>query len=84
VLLGEPSAPEDNQPSHARIELGRALSFDPRLSGNGTISCATCHNAALGGSDGLKTGVGINGTVLGRATPTIVNTGYNTQFIQKR
>ncbi len=80
-LLGDPVQPEDNKPNAARIELGRALFFDPRLSGNGTVSCATCHNPALGWSDGLATGVGINGTVLGRATPTIVNTGYNTQFM---
>jgi len=39
------------------------------------------HNPALGWSDGLRTGVGINGTVLGRATPTVVNTAYNTQFM---
>ena len=80
-LLGEPAAPEENIASAARVELGRALFFDPRLSGNGTLSCATCHNPALGWSDGLATGVGINGTVLGRATPTIVNTTYNTQFM---
>ena len=79
--LGEPSAPAENQPNRARVELGRALFFDPRLSGNGTVSCASCHNPGLGWSDGLPTGVGINGTVLGRATPTIVNTAYNTQFM---
>lgn len=71
----------DNPATPAKIELGKALFFDPRLSANGTISCATCHNPALGWSDGLKTGVGINGTVLGRATPTIVNVAYNTQFM---
>jgi cytochrome c peroxidase len=80
-LLGEPTAPTDNPMNHARVELGKALFFDPRLSGNGTISCASCHNPSLGWSDGLATGVGINGTVLGRATPTIVNTAYNTQFM---
>jgi len=80
-LLGEPVAPEDNKPDVSRVELGKALFFDPRLSGNGTVSCASCHNPALGWSDGLATGVGINGTVLGRATPTIVNTAYNTQFM---
>jgi cytochrome c peroxidase len=80
-LLGEPQSPHDNLLTPARVELGRALFFDPRLSGNGTVSCATCHNPALGWSDGLRTGVGINGTVLGRATPTVVNTAYNTQFM---
>ena len=80
-LLGPVPQPEDNVSTPARVELGRALFFDPRLSGNGTLSCATCHNPALGWSDGLRTGVGINGTVLGRATPTVVNTAYNTQFM---
>ena len=80
-LLGDPPEPADNRSTPERIELGKALFFDPRLSGNGTLSCGTCHNPALGWSDGLKTGVGINGTVLGRATPTVVNTAYNTQFM---
>jgi cytochrome c peroxidase len=73
-LLGAPPEPADNRSTPERIELGKALFFDPRLSGNGTVSCGTCHNPALGWSDGLRTGVGINGTVLGRATPTVVNT----------
>jgi cytochrome c peroxidase len=80
-LLGTVPQPADNVSTPERVELGRALFFDPRLSGNGTLSCATCHNPALGWSDGLRTGVGINGTVLGRATPTVVNTAYNTQFM---
>ena len=80
-LLGEPPAPPDNATTPARVELGKALFFDPRLSGNGTISCASCHNPSLGWSDGLRTGVGISGSVLGRATPTVLNTAYNTQFM---
>jgi len=80
-LLGEPPAPAENQTTPPRVELGKALFFDPRLSGNGTISCATCHNPSLGWSDGLRTGVGISGSVLGRATPTVLNTAYNTQFM---
>ncbi len=72
---------DDNPVTAAKVELGKALFFDPRLSANGSISCASCHNPSLGWSDGLKTGIGINGTVLGRATPTIVNVGYNTQFM---
>jgi cytochrome c peroxidase len=80
-LLGSPPEPADNRSTPERVTLGRALFFDPRLSGNGTLSCGTCHNPALGWSDGQRTGVGINGTVLGRATPTVVNTAYNTQFM---
>jgi cytochrome c peroxidase len=78
-----PKMPEvaDNPMTAAKVELGKALFFDPRLSANGTISCASCHNPSLGWSDGLKTGVGINGSILGRATPTIINVGYNSQFM---
>jgi len=73
--------PEDNASTPARVELGKALFFDPRLSGNGAMSCASCHNPALGWSDGLKTAVGWGGKVLPRATPTVANTAYNTQFM---
>jgi cytochrome c peroxidase len=68
--------PPDNEPNAARIELGRALFFDPRLSGSAMISCATCHNPALGWGDGQPTAVGDGAKRLGRATPTILNTAY--------
>jgi cytochrome c peroxidase len=70
-------APADNQPNAARIELGRALFFDPRLSAKGVMSCATCHNPALGWTDGRPTAVGHDMKILGRATPTIVNAAFN-------
>jgi cytochrome c peroxidase len=73
--------PLENASSGPRVELGKALFFDPRLSGNGATSCATCHNPSLGWSDGLKTAVGAGGKTLSRATPTIVNTAFNTQFM---
>lgn len=69
--------PEDNKPSDERILLGKTLFFDPRLSGKSNISCATCHNPSMGWSDGLKTAVGFDGKILGRATPTVVNSGFN-------
>lgn len=69
-------APTDNQITPERVELGKTLFFDPRLSGSKWISCATCHNPALGWSDGLPTAMGHNMEVLGRATPTILNTAY--------
>jgi cytochrome c peroxidase len=80
-ILGAPVEPQDNPTTAARVALGQALFFDPRISGNGTVSCSTCHNPALGWSDGLRTGMGIHSTVLGRKTPTVINTGYNTQFM---
>ncbi|HEV7799458.1 MAG TPA: cytochrome c peroxidase [Burkholderiales bacterium] len=70
-------APHDNKITPERVELGKALFFDPRLSGSNWISCATCHNPSLGWSDGLATGIGHGMKTLGRATPTIVNTAFN-------
>ena len=70
-------APADNHVTAARAELGRALFFDPRLSAKGSLSCASCHNPALGWSDGLPTAVGHNMKVLARSTPTIVNAAFN-------
>jgi cytochrome c peroxidase len=75
--LGAVPHPADNQPNQERVALGATLFFDPRLSGDGNMSCATCHNPGLGWSDGLPTARGVNSMVLGRATPTIFNTGYN-------
>src|SRR3569833_2778984 len=51
-------APAGNAVTPERVELGKALFFDPRLSGSNWISCATCHNPALGWSDGLPTAIG--------------------------
>jgi len=79
--LGPPPVPRDNPTTDAKIELGRMLFYDPRLSGNGIISCATCHNPGLGWADGLAKGVGFNGTILGRSVPTVLNAAYQeTQF----
>lgn len=72
----EVPAPKNNAVTPERVELGKALFFDPRLSGSGWISCATCHNPALGWSDGLPTAIGHGMVVLGRASPTILNTAY--------
>ncbi|MEQ8232164.1 MAG: cytochrome c peroxidase [Gammaproteobacteria bacterium] len=77
LLADAPPHPADNAPSAARVELGKMLFFDPRLSGDGNMSCATCHNPLLGWSDGLPTAKGVKSRVLDRATPTIVNAAYN-------
>jgi cytochrome c peroxidase len=47
------------------------------MSGDGNMSCATCHNPAMGWSDGLPTARGVKSSILGRASPTIFNTAYN-------
>lgn len=75
----EVPAPADNKTTPERVELGKALFFDPRLSGSNWISCATCHNPALGWSDALPTAIGHGMKILSRATPTILNTAYQKQ-----
>jgi cytochrome c peroxidase len=70
-------APADNLPNDARIALGEMLFFDPRLSRKANMSCASCHNPALGWSDGLPTATGFDMQTLARATPTIINAAFN-------
>jgi len=61
-----------------KAELGRMLFFDPILSKNLDISCATCHNPSLGFSDGLQTANGSDGTPLPRNALSLWNAGYET------
>ena len=77
ILPAVPPHPSDNAPDAARVELGKKLFFDPRLSRDGNMSCATCHNPVFGWSDGLPTARGFKSEVLARATPTIANAAYN-------
>jgi cytochrome c peroxidase len=70
-------APANNRVNPRRVELGEMLFFDPRLSGSNWISCATCHNPALGWSDGQPTAIGNGMVVLKRSTPSIVNSAFN-------
>jgi len=68
--------PKDNPMTAAKIELGKSLFFDPRLSHNGTISCNSCHNVMAGGDDSRATSVGINGQKGGRNSPTVWNSAF--------
>ncbi len=63
-----------------QIDLGRYLFFDPALSRDGTISCASCHNPEKGFSDGLKTSVGIDQIKLKRAAPSLWNVAFLKKF----
>jgi cytochrome c peroxidase len=77
--------PVDNVPTVASVALGQALFSDPRLSGDGTVSCATCHEPDLAFTDGLALGVGISGVELPRNTPTTINRAFSTaQFLDGR
>ena len=64
---------EGNPLTRAKIELGRQLYFDPRLSADSTVSCASCHNPAEGYSAHTQTGVGIRGQKGGRNSPVSFN-----------
>lgn len=68
--------PKDNAYSRDRKELGRALFFDPRLSGSNWISCATCHNPGLSWGDGLPKALGHGMKQLERRTPTVLNLAW--------
>lgn len=61
----------------AKIALGRKLFNDPRLSRNGSISCASCHNLAAGGVDHLRFSRGVEGRVGDTNAPTVFNSGLN-------
>jgi cytochrome c peroxidase len=68
--------PADNPYSDAKADLGSLLFFDPRLSANGSMSCATCHNPSLGWQDGQKAAIGVHGNALARSTPTILDLAW--------
>lgn len=81
------NAPATNPTTPEKAELGRLLFFDPILSANNDIACATCHHPDYGFSDGLVKAVGAGGIGVGpersggitlsRNTPTLWNVGYN-------
>ncbi len=68
--------PVDNPWSQEKEDLGKLLYFDPRLSGDNSISCATCHHPDKGWGDGLPRAIGFGGEELGRHSPTVINSGY--------
>lgn len=74
--LKEVPHPHDNLPTAEKIELGKQLYFDTRLSVDNTISCASCHDPKKGWSNGDKTAVGVGGQRGGRSAPTVMNTAF--------
>lgn len=74
-------APEENPTTKEKVALGRQLFFDPRLSGENTMSCATCHLPEKAFGDGLPRAKGANDKELSRNTPSLLNVGlYATYF----
>lgn len=61
----------------AQSELGKKLYFDPRLSKSGFISCNSCHNLSMGGTDNLKTSIGHNWQQGPINSPTVLNSSMN-------
>lgn len=66
--------------SSVKVELGRRLFYDSRLSADGTVACASCHDQALAFSDGRALAVGINNTLGIRNAPGLANVGYFPQL----
>ncbi len=69
--------PPANLNYKAKVDLGKQLYFDGRLSKSGAISCAFCHNPVTGFADPRQTSIGIDGGVGGRQSPTVLNTAFN-------
>ncbi|EEF58914.1 cytochrome-c peroxidase [Pedosphaera parvula] len=73
--------PPDNPQTPEKIALGQKLFFDGRLSADGTVACATCHDPARAFTDGRPVSIGIHGRPGQRNSPTVLNALYNkTQF----
>jgi len=73
-------APEGNPLTREKVKLGRELFFDKRLSRDGTVACATCHDPKLAFTDRRPLAVGVFERRGTRRTPTIVNRGYGRSF----
>ena len=73
-------APESNPLSKSKVALGRRLFFDKRLSHDGTLACASCHDPKLAFSDGRAVARGILGREGPRNAPAIINRGYGSMF----
>lgn len=72
-----PRVPADNPMTPEKVELGRQLFHDPRLSGDGTVSCASCHRPELAYTDGRSRAVGSQGNIHPRSAMSLTNVAYN-------
>jgi cytochrome c peroxidase len=78
--LNPPTAPPENPPTVAKWILGKKLYYDPILSTNGAVSCASCHDPRKGFTDQSKFSTGIDSQLGGMNAPTVINSAYN--FLQ--
>lgn len=72
--------PADNPYTPEKAALGKALFFEPRLSGAQNMNCATCHNPSFGWEVPVKTAIGAKNVALGRQAPTVLNTAWMEHF----
>jgi len=77
VIPSEAPELSDNELTDDRVELGKMLYFEPRLSASWLISCNTCHNLSLGGIDLMETSIGHGWQKGPRNAPTVLNAVYN-------
>jgi cytochrome c peroxidase len=78
--LPDVPVPLDNPQTQAKIELGKLLFFDARLSGDGNTNCAKCHDPKYGFSNNEELSFGYTSTKHWRHAPSIINGAYNTSF----
>jgi cytochrome c peroxidase len=78
--LPTPLVPAANPMTAARIDLGRRLFYDPRLSSTGTFACATCHQQSRAFTDGRPRAIGATGALHARSTMSLTNVAYNASF----
>jgi cytochrome c peroxidase len=70
--------PEDNPMTAEKVELGKLLYFDKRLSKDGKVACATCHDPKMAWTEHEPTSTGIGGQKGGANSPTVINAAYAT------
>jgi cytochrome c peroxidase len=73
----QPKVPADNPMSPEKVDLGRHLFYDPRLSADGTFACANCHQQARAFADEKPRGVGVTGAVHPRGSMSLANVAYS-------
>jgi cytochrome c peroxidase len=74
--LGPRQVPRDNPLTEAHVRLGRQLFFDPLLSADGTVACASCHRPEYGFSGGAARSRGLGGRLTSRKAPTLFNRAF--------
>jgi cytochrome c peroxidase len=75
-----PVVPADNPMSPVKVELGRRLFHEPRLSSTGQYACASCHRPELAFTDGRPRALGATGESVKRAAMSLTNVAYNAAF----